>query len=183
MRNLGLALAVLATVLIGLRLYQAHQASGAAGNTLSTPDNSDYYMTDATVYQMGKNGQLVYRMTAAQTLHFADDSARLEDIDVHYLAKTTTYWDVTAKRGRVPAGQHDIYLYGGVKARHPNPDGSMVHLTTDNAWVRPDANRIDSKAHVKAIEPGRTVEGDGLRVNLDTDKLNLLNNVHVTYTQ
>ncbi|GAB3679932.1 LPS export ABC transporter periplasmic protein LptC [Salinisphaera aquimarina] len=181
LRVLVVLLAVSA-VLLGLRLFETPAIGTPGEPRLSTPDNSDYYLTDAVVKQMDKQGALAYRMTLGETLHFPDDSARLKDIDVHYLAGTKTYWDVTAKQGRVPAGERDIYLYGGVEGRHPKPDGPVVRINTDNAWVRPDSNRIDTQAHVTAVQPGQRVEGDGMEVDLKTDKLRLLKNVQVTYT-
>jgi len=175
-------LLVISAVLLGLRAWDRPDIGTPAKPRLSTPDNSDYYMTDAVVHQMNEQGGLAYRMTVGETLHFPDDSARMTDIDVHYLAGTSTYWDITAKHGRVPPGERDIHLYDGVKGRHPKPDGNVVQVTTDNAWVRPDADRIDTQAHVVAVEPGRRAEGDGMQVDLKTDKLRLLNNVQVTYT-
>ncbi|MES1931979.1 hypothetical protein T35B1_05193 [Salinisphaera shabanensis T35B1] len=182
LRIVAILLAVSA-VLLGLRVVGLDRARTDTDKPhLSTPDNSDYYMSDAVVRQMDDTGQLAYRMTVAQSLHFPDESARLTDIDVHYLAGTKTYWDVTAQRGRVPAGERDIYLYDGVTGRHPRVDGNVVEITTDNAWVRPDTDRIDTQAHVTATQPGQRVEGDGMEVNLKTDKLRLLENVQVTYT-
>jgi len=171
-----------AAILLGLRALEVPSLGGEDQPRLSTPGNSDYYMTDAVVRQMGTNGQLAYRMTVAETLHFPNDAAKLTDIDVHYLAGSKTYWDVTAKHGRVPPGERDIYLHDGVTGRHPKPDGTVVHVVTDNAWVRPDSNHIDTEAHVKATQPGQTVEGDGMTIDLETDKLRLHNNVQVTYT-
>ncbi|MES1940309.1 hypothetical protein T5B8_08704 [Salinisphaera sp. T5B8] len=182
LRIVAILLAVSA-VLLGLRVVGLDRASTDTDKPrLSTPDNSDYYMSDAVVRQMDEQGKLAYRMTVGQSLHFPDDSARLTDIDVHYLAGTKTYWDVTAKHGRIPPGERDIYLYDGVTGRHPKVDGDEVKIVTDNAWVRPDRDRIDTQAHVTATQPGQRVEGDGMVVNLKTDKLRLLENVQVTYT-
>lgn len=181
LRVVAILLAISA-VLLTLRAFDQPNIGTPENPRLETPDNSDYYMTDAVVKQMDDNGNLVYRMNIGETLHFPDDSARLTDIDVHYLAGTSTYWDVTAAKGRVPPGKRDIYLYDGVHGRHPKPEGSVVTVETDNAWVRPDADRIDTQAHVTATEPGQRVEGDGMEVDLATDKLKLLNNVQVTYT-
>jgi len=150
---------------------------------LSTPDNSNYYMDDATVYQLNKQGDLAYRLKAKRSLHFPDDSSRFTDIAVHYLSGTDTYWDLTADKGRIPAGKRDLYIYDGVTGDHPNDNGTVVHVTTDHAWVRPDADRIDSDAPVKAVQPGQTLEGNGLRINLKTNKLDILHDVHVIYTQ
>ncbi|HET7315155.1 LPS export ABC transporter periplasmic protein LptC [Salinisphaera sp.] len=183
MRRIGAILAIACLVLIGLGVWiGSNRHTAAEPEPVRTPDNSDYYMQGATVYQMSPRGQLAYRMQVAQTLHFADGSARLSDIDVHYLEGTQTYWNLHADKGRVPAGQRDLYLYGGVIIHHPRKNGNMVKVTTPHAWVHPKANRIKSDAHVTAIEPGRKITGDGMRINLDTNKLNLLDNVHVTYT-
>lgn len=183
MLRIGVILAVVCVLLLGAGSWLGtlkHSAPRPAA--VHTPDNSDYYMQGATVYQLSKQGQLAYRMKVAQTLHFADDSARLSDIDVHYLKGTKTYWNLHAAKGSVPAGQRDLYLYDGVVIHHPRVNGNIVKVTTSHAWVRPKANRVDSDARVTAIEPGQKVTGDGMQINLDTNKLKLLNNVHVTYS-
>lgn len=176
------ALVTVAAIVLAMRSYDNPRIGTPAQPRLATPDNSDYYMTDAVVHQMNSSGGLAYRMTLGQTLHFPDDSARLSDIDVHYISGTDTFWDVVAAKGRIPAGQRDIYLYDGVQGRQPRSGGSVIEVDTDNAWVRPDSDRIDTTAHVVAVEPGRRVEGDGMEVDLKTDKLRLLDNVQVTYT-
>lgn len=183
MLRIGAILAVICAALFGVGGWLGTiKHSSPKPGPVRTPENSDYYMQGATVYQLSKQGDLAYRMKVAQTLHFADDSARLSDIDVHYLEGTKTYWNLHADKGRVPAGQRDLYLYDGVIIHHPRENGNVVKVTTSHAWVRPKANRVDSDAHVTAIEPGQKVTGDGMRINLNTNKLNLLNNVHVTYT-
>ncbi len=168
--------------LLGWRVL-GPDAGSVETRPLSTPDNSDYYMRDATIHQMSETGALAYRMDLGETLHYPDTSARLRDIDVHYLAGTSTYWDLDAARGRVPAGSRDIYLYDGVTLRHPKPDGDIVVIETNNAWVRPQADRIETQAHVTATSPGQVVEGDGMTVNLETDQLRLLENVQVEYVR
>lgn len=175
-------LMIVAALVLAMRSYDKPRIGTPAEPRLATPDNSDYYMTDAVVHQMNSDGGLAYRMNLGQTLHFPDDSARLTDIDVHYLSGTDNYWDVVATKGRIPPGKRDIYLYDGVQGRHPRPNGPLVTIDTDNAWVRPDSDRIDTEAHVTAVEPGRRVEGDGMEVDLKTDKLRLLDNVQVIYT-
>lgn len=182
MFRIAAVLVVLCTFVLGLRLVYENHPGTASRSSLSTPDNSDYYMTDATAYQMDGQGHLAYQVTSAQALHFPDDSARLKNIDVHYLKNSKTRWEVTAALARVPAGRHDVYLYDGVKARHPLPGGRALSVVAEHAWVHPKRNRIDSQAQVKAIAPGHTTRGDGMQINLDTDKLRLLKNVHVTFT-
>ncbi|RJS92245.1 LPS export ABC transporter periplasmic protein LptC [Salinisphaera sp. Q1T1-3] len=186
MWRLAIALVIVLGLLIGAgRWLAAHREASqrtADQTPVTTPENSDYYLKDATIYQLTPEGRLAYRAHSVEALHFPDDSARLSDIDVRYVKGTPTYWHLHANKGHVPADQpHSLYLYDGVTGRHPRDNGAMVRLETTHAWVYPDRNLIESDAHVKAFEPGQTVTGDGMRVNLETNKLNLLNNVHVTY--
>ena len=68
-------LVVVSAVLLGLRVVDTDGATTRKdAPRLSTPDNSDYYMSDAVVRQMDDTGQLAYRMTVAQSLHFPDES-------------------------------------------------------------------------------------------------------------
>lgn len=182
MLRVALVLAILCAGLFaaGHWLGRGHRTAGA-GHGLHTPDNSNYYLDGATVYQLDADGGLSYRMTARQILHFTDDSAQLSDIHVHYLQGTQTYWNLQAPDGHVPAGQHAIYLYGGVVIHHPRVSGDMVVAHTSHAWVRPRQHRIDSNAPVTATEPGQKVTGDGMLIDLKANTLNLLHNVHVNY--
>ena len=177
-----LFLVVVAVLALGLRGFSVNGDSGVDQHNLTTPDNSDYYITDARVYQMGVDGRPVYRMTVRQTLHFPNGSARLSDIAVHYFKGTSTVWDITAARGRVPPGQRELYLYDGVEARHPRPGVGVLRASMDNAWIYPKKKQIQSQATVTAVEPGRTVQGRGLDVNLKTNTMKLLHDVHVTYS-
>lgn len=183
MDRMTISTAIIAALVVSAALLYHQSVTSDDEARLATPDNSDYYMDDATVYQLDKQGRLAYRLTSARSLHFANDSARFTDIHVHYLSGTDTYWNLAADKGRIPAGQRDIYLYDGVTGKHPNDNGNLVHVTTDHAWVRPDADRVDSDAPAKAVQPGQVLEGRGMRINLKTNKLDILHDAHVTYTQ
>ncbi|WP_348760882.1 LPS export ABC transporter periplasmic protein LptC [uncultured Salinisphaera sp.] len=181
----GLALLVVLAVVIGLgRWLGQHRAERQAGQApVTTPDNSDYYLEDATLYQLDKNGDLAYRAHTVQALHFPNEAARASDITVRYFQGQETPWHIKAKHGRVPAGAKDLYLYDGIDAKHPQTDGETLHVVTDHAWIRPDADQIDTDAHVTASRPGEQIEGDGMRADLAADTVTLLNNVQARYAR
>lgn len=183
MDRLTVIAGVVAAAVVGAAVFYQNRVDSDDEARLTTPDNSDYYMDDATVYQLNKQGQLAYRLKAARSLHFPNDSARFNDIHVHYLTGTDTYWNLAAAKGRIPPGQRDLYLYDGVTGQHPSDRRGMIHIKTDHAWVRPDSDRVESDAKVKAVQPGQVLEGTGMRINLKTNKLDILNDAHVTYTQ
>lgn len=179
----ALATLTLACVLvIGLSVWVNRGGPSVARNQAVAPANSDYYMKDATVYQLTPKGQLSYRMKIKQSLHFPDDSVRFTDIHVHYLEGTATYWNLHADKGHIPPGKQNLlYLQGHVTLLHPREDGDLMKAKTTHAWVRPDENQIDTDAPVRAVGPGRTVTGKGMRIDLTTNKLYLQNDVHVSY--
>ena len=100
----ALALVLVLVVVIGLGrwLGERRDARQNTPDVVTTPENSDYYLEDATLYQLGKDGALAYRAHTAQALHFPDEAARLQDITVHYVRGTATPWDVKANRARMP---------------------------------------------------------------------------------
>lgn len=183
-RTAIIVLVAAAAGLIGWRVLAPQgNAPDTAKVTATAPAGSDYYMRDATIYQMSKTGQLAYRMQLDQMLHYPNGSARLHDINARYEAGTSTWWSLQAADGRVPPDSHDIFLMGGVVLRHPKPDGKTVVIHTDHAWVRTKTNIIETKAHATATSPGRKVESDGLRITLNNDHMKLLDNVQVRYKQ
>src|SRR5690625_1351938 len=100
MRIFIFALAVICAALIGLGSWFNHeQAASNMQAKKQTQTSSDYYMKHATIYQLGDNGDLAYRMQIADSLHFPDDSVKLSDIRVHYLHGTKTYWGLHANKG------------------------------------------------------------------------------------
>lgn len=180
-RALLATLTIVALGLIGWRLLAPGSSPNRADDVAAAPAGSDYYMRDATIYQMNKQGELAYRLRIDRMLHYPDDSARLRDIRVHYEAGTRTFWTLEAARGRVPPGSRDLHLTGGVTLRHPKPEGHTVVVQTDNVWIRTRRDIIETRAHVTARAPSRVIQADGLRIDLDNNQMKLLDNVHATY--
>jgi len=175
---LVVALVTLAVVL-GARIVDVNQPE--AQQALSTPNDSDYYLLDAVVRQMDENGEPEYRMTAAETLHYPDESARLTDIHVNYLGESDDVWDLQATRGRIPAGKRDILLHDGVTLMR-NQDGKQtMRVLTERAWVRPDKDQVDTDVAVSASAPGQSASAVGMTLLLKQNRVILDKNVQVTY--
>lgn len=182
-RTVILILAVVAAGLFGWRLLAPHGGRPTAADTEPTaPVGSDYYMRDATVYEMNEHGQRIYRMQIERTLHYPNDSVRLHGIRVHYEAGTGSGWFLQADHGRIPPDSHDIHLTGGVTLRHPNAGGQTTVVQTDHVWIRTQKEIIETPAHATAVSPHRVIEGDGLRIDRDDSRLKILHNVRSRYT-
>lgn len=176
----GLAAVLLAmAALLTLRLYDPSRSEAPAPPT--TPGDSDYYLLDAEIRQMNAAGGLQYRIEAAESLHFPDDSVQLTGLDVFHVGGERGPWRLTAPSGTVPPDSRDIRLQGGVTLTHELAGGADLRVATDYAWVRPEADRIETEAVVRATAPGREVQGAGMTVQLDSNQLRLHHDVRVSY--
>ncbi|HLQ84853.1 MAG TPA: LPS export ABC transporter periplasmic protein LptC [Salinisphaeraceae bacterium] len=176
------SLLIVALIVIGLRLLHPSDIAQLADKAFA-PAGSDYFMRDATIYQMDAAGQLEYRMQLAEAVHHPNESANLTDIRVHYNTGPDSYWILQAAHGRIPPGDsRDLHLTGGVTLHQPDPQGPIANVKTDNAWLRTQTNLIETQAHVVAWGPGNRTEGDGMLLQLDDDRLKLYDNVESSYT-
>lgn len=180
MRPLYLAAVFLAMVaLLALRLYDPSRP--AAPEAPEAPGDSDYYLLEAEIRQMDGAGALQYRIRAAESLHYPDDSVRLNEIDVAYVGGERGPWRLTAPRGKVSPGSRDIRLEGGVALSHRRDGGPGMRLTTDYAWIRPESERIDTEAAVAATLADQRARAAGMTVYLDSNRLRLHRDVRVVY--
>lgn len=178
-RAAAVVLLLAIVVVLGARIVEVDKGDPAA--PVNTPNNSDYYLLDAIVRQMDENGDPEYRMTAAQTLHYPDESASLTDIDVDYEGDNANRWRLNAARGRIPAGKRDILLHDGVEVTRNREDARSMRFTTERAWVRPDLDQVDTRVAVQASAPGQSVQAVGMTLFLKQNKVVLNSNVQVTY--
>lgn len=175
----GLAAVILAmTALLALRLYDPSRPEPPAAPP-NAAGGSDYYLLDADILQMDAAGALRYRIQTAESLHYPDDSVRLTQLDVLHVGGAHGPWRLTAPRGHVPAGSHDIRLEGGVTLHQERADG--IRLTMPHAWIRPREDRVDTEATVEATAAGRWIQGTGMVAQLDSDRLRLNHDVRVVY--
>lgn len=166
--------------LLALRLYDPSDPEAPAAAT-TTAGDSDYYLLDADILQMDAGGELRYRIETAQSLHYPDDSVQLTQIDILHVGGEHGPWRLTAPRGHVPAGSHDIRLEGGVILRQARGGDGGLRLTMPYAWIRPRDDRVDTEAAVNADAPGRQISATGMTARLNTDHLRLDRDVRVVY--
>ena len=74
-----------------------------------------YYMNDATLTEMGKDGRprvIVHAVNIEQQL--SDQSVRMSQLELDYHTKESGNWHVTAREGAMPADRKSIQLSGDV---------------------------------------------------------------------
>lgn len=173
-------IAVLAAlVLAGLTFFEPRRVEPPA--PVATPEGSDHYLLDAVVQQYHPDGRLHYRVAAAESLHFPDDSVRLDGIQVDYPDDARGPWYLTAAHGRIPPDSQNLLLTGEVTLIHRPPAAEPVTVATPYVWLRPSENRADTEAPVVVSGPGQHVRARGMTAHFESGVLDLHRDVRVTY--
>ena len=120
----------------------------------------------------------------AETIDYFDDqSGRAQNLAVDLLADEGKTWHLTAPAASLPAHQRRFMLEGPVVANGQWPDnGEDVTVHTDHLWIDPERHEIDTDAPVDLRSPMRYGNAVGLRSDWNEQTLQLLHNVHMTYT-
>ena len=152
--------------------------------TETAPDERGYYVSDARLIELGTNGKprVVVRARSIEQ-QVADESVRLDDLQLDYTTTREGAWHVTADRGRMASDQTSIQLAGNVRvAGSPESSGAGATIVTDELDYDTRANVVQTASPV-AIQFGtHQLHGRGLRVALNDGILRLESNVNGTFS-
>ena len=141
-------------------------------------DQRGYYLTDATLTEMGADGTPRIVLHAVQVeQQLSDQSVVLTDLSVDYNTEDAGTWRLTADRGRLLSDATSLHLSGNVVVRGEEARGEAVILTDDLTYET--RTGIVQTAEPVALRFGEhRLEGRGLRVALNEGRLRLESNVH-----
>lgn len=141
-------------------------------------DQRGYYLTDATLTEMGVDGAPRIVLHAAQVeQQLSDQSVVLEDLSLDYNTTGAGTWKLTADRGRLLADATSLRLSGNVVVSGEEARGEAVILTEELTYET--RTGIVQTAEPVALRFGpHRLEGRGLRVALNEGRLRLESNVH-----
>ena len=141
-------------------------------------DQRGYYLTDATLTEMGVDGAPRIVLHAAQVeQQLSDQSVVLEDLSLDYNTTGAGTWKLTADRGRLLPDATSLRLSGNVVVSGEEARGEAVILTDELTYET--RTGIVQTAEPVALRFGpHRLEGRGLRVALNEGQLRLESNVH-----
>jgi LPS export ABC transporter protein LptC len=158
---------------------------GDEAGTAIAPDERGYYVTGARLIELDPDGRprVVVRARSIEQ-QLADESVRLEDLELDYTTTRDGAWRVTADRGRMASDQASIQLSGNVRvAGSPESKGAQATIVTDELDYDTRANVVQTASPV-AIQFGtHELHGRGLRVALNEGVLRLESNVNGTFSR
>jgi LPS export ABC transporter protein LptC len=141
-------------------------------------EDRGYYLTDATLTEMGMDGKpriIVRAKTAVQQL--SDQTVHLDTVQVDYTAQQTGPWRVTADHGQMAADRTTMMLAGDVHVTGTEAGGATV-IDTDELTYDTQANFVQTAAPVTVRFGVHELRGRGLRADLNAGTLKLESNVN-----
>lgn len=174
----GLPLLLIPAIIVGVATQVRTPPSKPALQIPEPPPEADYYLRDAQLSSMDEQGQLLYRVNAANVLHFPDQSIRMSEVEVSYLNGP---WTLTAAQGLIPPGEESLKLSGDVRMHGTLRSGENVRLRTDDIRIRFAQRQIDTQSTVHMNSDTVTASATGLQTDMAGRELKLLSAVQVTY--
>jgi LPS export ABC transporter protein LptC len=152
--------------------------------TEAAADERGYYLADATLIELDAEGspRVVVRARAIEQ-QLADESVRLDHLEMDYTTERAGEWHMTADRGRMPPDRGTLQLQGNVRVSGtPESSGHRALILTDELAYDTRANVVHTTAPVAVQFGTHKLEGRGLRVALNAGTLRLESNVDGTFT-
>jgi LPS export ABC transporter protein LptC len=146
--------------------------------TTGTEERRGYYLTDATLTEMGPDGhpRLVVRAKLIEQ-QLSDQSVLLKDLKLDYRTDTNEMWTVTSHGGRMPPDRRSLLLAGDVVVTGSTRRGSP-EIHTDTLSYDTATNLIQTSDVVNIRFGHNDLRGRGLRANLNSGTLQLESNIN-----
>jgi lipopolysaccharide export system protein LptC len=148
------------------------------------PPRSGYELADFTLRAFDKNGKLAFTMTAP---HLArregNDSLYVNAPKYFFVGNDGSDWYGTSQYAWVSSDNTLVKLIGKVNLHRPAaPHVPAAEIHTADATVWTQDKRMASAAPSVIQEPGSILRGTGMKADFDTRSLELLSDVHGTFT-
>ena len=157
-------------------LLSGHEESDAEFGNASA--KRGYYMNDATLTEIGKDGRprvIVHAVNIEQQL--ADQSVRMSQLKLDYHTKESGNWHVTAREGAMPADRKSIQLSGDVAIAGVESRGEALIRTERLSYDIDDAI-VQTEDPVSVRFGPHLLKARGLHAELNAGTLKLESDVN-----
>jgi LPS export ABC transporter protein LptC len=157
-------------------LLSGHEESDAEFGNASA--QRGYYMNDATLTEMGKDGRprvIVHAENIEQQL--SDQSVRMSQLELDYHTKESGNWHVTAREGAMPADRKSIQLSGDVAITGVESRGEAL-IRTERLLYDIDDAIVQTEDPVSVRFGPHLLKARGLHAELNAGTLKLESDVN-----
>lgn len=162
--------------------WSAWRKSPDAAPTAAGAPRPDYLLHDFELIALDKQGKQAFILRAPRLARSPGDQTMALQAPVFLLPdKAGLYWRVRSDTGWVSADNSEVRLRGDVVTTSPEEDASRVRMETGQLNVFPDTSRATSDDLVTITQPGSTMSGRGMQVDLASKRYSLLSQVKHRY--
>ncbi len=166
-------------VFVSVRVLERNDDSTLNVNEVARNQVADNYSTDITALQFNEAGELQYHLHADRAAHYLHtDIALVQRPVLLSYADDGAVWRSVAGHGKVRPGGNIIDLWDNVVIRRTD---DSAEIATDDVTFDTLNGEADTTAAVTITTPTSQLQGNGMHANIDTETVNLLNNVRGTY--
>lgn len=138
---------------------------------------SDYYLEDFTTRKFNESGDLQYRVSGSQLLHYPEDDRSEIISPTVVLHRAGIRWDITSTRGELVRQPDTFTLQGDVLLKRASEQEALVTIRTEQLSVRTDGNVVSTDKPIEVIADGWRLSAVGLQTSIDEGKLIFLSRV------
>lgn len=142
---------------------------------------TDYLLRDFDIVALDSEGREAFSLQAPE-LQQTPGARTLELVTPLFHIPETEgdgRWQVRASTGWVSEDNEEVRLRGDVVADSPEGSPRPTRMRTDALNVFPQRNQATSDALVDVEQPGSTMQGTGMRADLDSGRIELLSKVRL----
>ena len=140
---------------------------------------SDYLLRDFDIVALDNEGREAFSLQAPE-LQQTPGARTLELVTPVFLipeAEGDGRWTVRSQTGWVSEDNEEVRLRGEVVADSPEGQPRPTRMLTQALNVFPQRNQATSDVLVDVVQPGSTMQGTGMRADLDSGRIELLSEV------
>jgi len=172
---------LVAAVLSGWSAWRQRRGDAPAA---TTNQRSDYLLHDFELIALDKLGKEAFTLNAPKLARNPNDKTMSLDTPVFLLPdKQGNHWKVQSKTGWVSADNAEVRLRGEVVAKSPEEDAREIWMNTEQLNIFPDTDRAASPDLVTITQPGSTIVGRGMQVDLASKRYAFLSQVKHRYVK
>lgn len=146
------------------------------------PMRSDYVLHDFELTALGSEGTEAFTLRAPLLEQHPQDRTIRIDTPLFLLPDGEGgYWEVRSRTAMVTADHDEMHLHDDVLAEGTNNSGQPVTMETQRLNIYPDTRTATSEERVTIEQPGSTIQGRGMEVDLASKRYEFHSEVRSRY--
>nr|WP_255682242.1 LPS export ABC transporter periplasmic protein LptC [Luteimonas sp. BDR2-5] len=158
--------------------WSAWRQSDTTGTAAPVETRTDYLLRDFDLVALNSEGKEAFALQAPE-LQQTPGARTLELTEplFHVPDKAGQRWEIRSATGWVSDDNEEVRLRGNVTADSPPEAGRPSRMETEQLNVFPNRSQATSDVLVNVAQQGSTMQGIGMRADLDTGRIELLSQV------